>query len=308
MILHEASTRQRLPASILAACALAAFLALPGAAARAQQTKIDVLRIGTSGKMSTEKGTNEKAAIESLRSFIKDETGFENGIIRQKDWRELADKMAKKQLHLGVFQGYELAWAQEKYKDLKPLALAVNVYRYPVVYVVAKHDNPAKDFAGLAGQSLALLANGPRYVSLFVDQQSEAQGKKQETFFSKIVTPDNVEDALDDVVDGKVQAAAADRAALEAYKRRKPGRFKQLKEVAKSQPMPPPVVTFYDGVLEEATLKRFQDGLLRASRTDRGETMLTLFRLSGFETVPADFQNVLAASRKAYPPPDGQTK
>ena len=43
--------------------------------------------------------------------------------------RELADKMTKGELQLGVFQGYEFAWAQEKQPQLKPLALAVNVYR-----------------------------------------------------------------------------------------------------------------------------------------------------------------------------------
>src|SRR5207244_6848780 len=56
------------------------------------------------------------------------------------------------------------------------------------------------------------------------------------TFFPKITSPENTEDALDDVVDGVVQAAVVDRAGLEAYKRRKPGRFNRLKEVARSQP------------------------------------------------------------------------
>jgi hypothetical protein len=105
-----------------------------------------------------------------------------------------------------------------------------------------------------------------------------------------------------------VQAAIADRAALEAYKRRKPGRFNQLREAVKSPPFPPPLVAFCDGALDEATLGRFRDGLLRASKTDRGQTTLTLFRLTGFDLVPSDFGNVLAETRKAYPPPSAQTK
>src|SRR5262249_38599769 len=100
-----------------------------------------------------------------------------------------------------------------------------------------------------------------------------------------------------------VKAAVADRAALDGYKRRKPGRFKQLKEVAHSQPFPPTTVAYYDSFLDEATLRRFRDGLLNAGRTERGETMLTFFRLTGFESVPSDLDRVLAQTRKAYPPP-----
>src|SRR5207244_11836898 len=89
------------------------------------------------------------------------------------------------------------------------------------------------------------------------------------TFFPKITSPENTEDALDDVVDGVVQAAVVDRAGLEAYKRRKPGRFNRLKEVARSQPLPPPLVAYYEGVLDQDTLKRFGDGLLNARRKEK---------------------------------------
>ena len=104
-------------------------------------------------------------------------------------------------------------------------------------------------------------------------------------------------------MEGKVQAVGADRAALEAYKRRKPGRFNQLKQVAQSQRFPPGIVAYQEGVLDQATLQRFRDDLLRASRTERGQTLLTLFKLTGFEAVPPDLNSVLAQTRKAYPPP-----
>lgn len=293
--------------AVLLGLALAAAVALPGVGVSGRQAKVDVLRIGTSGTLTVEKdASKEKGALETLRSFIKEETGLTNEIIRQKDWRELMDKMVKGQLQIGVFQGYEFAWAQEQHAELKPLALAVNVYRYPVAYVVAKKDDPAKDFAGLQGQSLCLPDSGQRYLRLFVERQSQAAGKDAKSFFSKITTKDNVEDMLDDVVDGAVQAAAVDRAALEAYKRRKPGRFNQLKDVAHSQPLPPVVIAYYDKVLDDATLKRFRDGLLGASNKEKGRMMLTLFKLSGFDAPPDDFEKVLAEARKAYPPPSAE--
>jgi ABC-type phosphate/phosphonate transport system substrate-binding protein len=140
-----------------------------------------------------------------------------------------------------------------------------------------------------------------------VDRQAEANGKKAEEFFSKITTPENIEDALDDAVDAK-ESVVVDRTALEAFKRRKPGRFKQLKEVAKSPPFPPPVIAYYDGMLDDATLTKFKDGLLGASKKERGQTLLTLFHLTGFETPPQDFEKVLNETRKTYPPTDAKTK
>src|ERR1700730_2616812 len=131
---------------LLFICALT-LLVVPALAGRARQAKIDILRIGTSGRLSSEK--KEESALETLKAFIQEETGLTNEIVRLKDWRELTDKMVKGELHLGVYQGYEFAWAHEKHPQLKPLALAVNVYRYPVAYVVTQRDNPAKDVAGL---------------------------------------------------------------------------------------------------------------------------------------------------------------
>jgi len=280
------------------------YLAWPsGLFLHAQQAKIEVLRVGTSGTLSSETDTKEKSALDTLRSFIKTETGLNNEIIRQKDWHELADKMAGGTLHLGVFQGYEFAWAHQKHAKLKPLALAVNVNLYPVAYVITRNDNEAKNFADLQTQSLCLPETGQRYLRLFVERQCEANKKPMKEFFSKIAFQQNVEDAIDDVVDGVVSVTAIDRASLEQYKHRKPGRFKKLKNVVHSEPFPPVLVAYYDNVLDEQTLQRFRDGLLNANRKERGQTMLTLFRLTSFEPVPKDFAKVVANTVKAFPPP-----
>jgi ABC-type phosphate/phosphonate transport system substrate-binding protein len=303
MLFRTSSFRFRHRVPILLAWALA-LLAVPLAVVSGQQGNVDVLRIGTSGSLAAGgSSSREKGALESLRSFIKDETGLDNEIVRQKDWRELTDKMAKKQLHLGVFQGYEFAWAQEQQHGLKPLAIAVNVYRYPVAYVITRRDGEAKDIAGLQGQSLSIPATGQGFLRLFVQRQCEDKGKKLDAFFSKVTAPDNAEDALDDVVDGVTGATVVDRTALEAYKQRKSGRFGQLKPVAKSEPFPPPVIAYYGNVVDEATRDRFLKGLLAAADKERGQTMLTMFRLTGFERVPDDFSKVLDETRKTYPPP-----
>jgi ABC-type phosphate/phosphonate transport system substrate-binding protein len=279
----------------------AALLALPGLA-RAQQARA-VVKIGTSGTLSSAtSNAKEVAALDTMQQFIKEQTGLDDQIVRQKNWRDLAQQMAEGKLQLGVFQGFEFAWAQEKYPALRPLAVAVDVYTYPTAYVVTRRDDPARDFAGLKGQSLALSTGTARFLKLYIDRQARAQGQSAKDFFSRVVKMDNAETALDNLVDGKVQEVVADRAALVAYKDRKPGRFNQLKEVAHSKPFPPAVVAYYNDNLDSATLQRFRNGLLSADKTDRGAMLLTLFKLSGFEAPPPDLNKVLAETRQAYPP------
>ena len=55
--------------------------------------------------------------------------------------------------------------------------------------------------------------------------------------------------------------------------------------------------------IRAATLQRFREGLISASQKESGQTLLTLFHLTGFEPIPNDFNRVLAETREAYPPP-----
>jgi ABC-type phosphate/phosphonate transport system substrate-binding protein len=251
----------------------------------------------------TTDSAREKVGVDVLRDFIKEQTGMSNEIQGQQRWDLLADKLAKGQLQIGVFQGYEFAWAQEKVPQLKPLALGVNGERYPIACVVVKRDNAAKSFADLKGQTLVMPATTQGYLMLFVDRQAELCKQKADAFFAKITRTPDVEDALDDIVDGKGQAIVVDQSTLQAYKRSKPGRFNQLREVAQSQPFAPIVVVYCGTFLDQPTISRFKEGLLGAAQKEKGETLLTLSHLSGFETVPPDFDRVLAETRKNYPHP-----
>jgi len=289
-------------AAILSAFTLTIVLPLGLEALGGWQGK-DLLRIGTSGSLTTDKtNPKEKASLSTLTTFIRDETGLENEILEERDWQVLTDKLTKGQLQVGAYQGYEFAWAQEKNPDLKPLALAVNVHRYPVAYVVSNTANKAKDFNGLQGQTFAIPVDGPRYLRFYVTRQAEAAGKDLGTFFSKVTTPEKIESTLDDVVDGVVDAMVVDRAALEVFKVRKPARFKKLHAVAHSQPFPPAVIAYSGKHLDDDTRERFLSGLLGANKQEKGKQMLELFGLTHFEPAPADFGKLLAATRKTYPP------
>jgi ABC-type phosphate/phosphonate transport system substrate-binding protein len=280
-----------------------ALAALAGAAALVEgESSSDTLTIGVSGDLTLKPPTTSKSADKTLKSFIKEQTGMDSVITTEKGWRDLVDKLENKKEQLGVFQGYEFAWAQEKFKNLVPLSIAVNIYRYTTVYVIVNRDNKAATFADLKGQSLEYAGDEQPCVKLFVDRQCQDAGSKAGRFFSKITYKENIEVVLDDVVDGVVQVTVADRAGLEAYKRRKPGRFKQLKEVARSQPFPPAIIAYRRNAVAENLLKRFRRGLEGAREHETGKMMLTLFHLTGFEDPPKDLDKVLARTRKAYPP------
>jgi ABC-type phosphate/phosphonate transport system substrate-binding protein len=296
--------------SALFVLAGAALLAMPEPQTPGAPSDFKVLRIGTTGSLAEGNDpAKEKSALKTLKGFIKDETDLDNEIIDEDGWQKLCEKMSKGDLQVGVFQGYEYAWASEKYPELKPIALALNVYRYPTAHVVTQKDNKAKTFADLKGGTLDIPSTNEHLLKLYINRQCKELSTTSDKFFSKInVGKSNIEDILDDVVDGMVQAAAVDRAALEAFKTRKPARFNKLKEVAKSQPFPPVVVACYGKYLDAATLRSFREGLLNAHRKEKGQTTLTLFHITGFETVPNDFAKVLEQTRKSYPPDEQSTK
>jgi len=282
----------------LSALAIVLLASAAGVLAQAP-SKPKTLLIGSTGLEGTD--AKEKAALKTLKAFIKDETGLENEIRRRDGWRQLADELAADKLHVGVFQGDEFAWAKSKHPALEPLALGINVDRYPVGYVVAKKGGKISKLADLKGKDVTLAATAPRFLFSFLRKET---GAKPEDYFSALKKTENVEDALDDVVDGKVPAAVVEKGSLEAFRRRKPGRFKQLEAVARSEPFPPVVIAYHrDGSLDKSLRATFRQGLLNSSKTERGRTMLTLFRLTGFEPVPSDFDKVLTATEKTYPPP-----
>jgi len=275
--------------------------ALAFTAASAAQAP-SVLKIGsTSSLTGIADSGQEKAGKETLRRFIKEETGLDNEIAACEPWQAIATRLAKGELQFGTFQGYEFAWAVEKHPELKPLAVGTNVHRYPVVCVLVKKDNPAASFADLKGQAVAIPRTIQPSAPLFVNRSAEQLGQKSDAFFKEVKSIDDIESAIDEVIDGKSQATVIDEAALDAYKRRKPGRFKQLKEVARSRPFPPVVIAYKESALDPQTLQRFRTSLLNASKKEKGEMLLTLSRLTGFESPAPDFASVLAETRKNYP-------
>ncbi len=263
-----------------------------------------ILRIGLLGSLF--RGIPEpliKVSLVPFRALVKAETGLNGELITVEDSDKLGEQLTTDKLQLGVFHGFEFGWAREKYAGLVPLVVVVNQQQHLHAHVMVRQDSEAGCLADLGGKSLALSRGSMEHCRLFVERKCQAANKDWKLYFSQITNPANGEDALDDVVDGVAAATVVDGLCLQCYKRRKPGRFEKLKEVHKSEVFPTAVVAYHAGALDEASLRCFREGMIGASERPGGRRLMTLWRITGFEKVPDDYEQTLTDIIKAYPRP-----
>lgn len=259
-----------------------------------------VLKIGTVGPLAP--GGKGVTAENTLKDFVRDDSNLTAEILRQDTWQKLADGLADKSLQVGIFSGSEFVWAQERRATIKPMVLAVQGPKYPVVYVVVAKTDSAKSMSDLKGKAIAI-PEGMKYLRLFAEQQAQKAGQPADAFFSKIVTPEFSEEAIDEVVDGKLAAAVVDGGALETFKRRKKARFDKIKELVHSEKLIPVIIAYADGSIDDATRQQFQGGMINAHQKDRGKALLGIFKLSIFEVPPADFSDIAKQTLRVFPAP-----
>jgi ABC-type phosphate/phosphonate transport system substrate-binding protein len=246
---------------------------------------------------------NVKTTVESFKELMLAQTGFLGDPIKVERLDSLGEDLTKDRMQLGVFFGHEFAWVREKHRELKTLVIVVNQIPYQRCYLLVRNDAMISAFADLKGKSLAIARHTPDPCYLFLERKCQAANGKTEQFFSKITHPDNVEAGLDDLVDGAFQAVLVDEVALHSYKRRKPGRFGRLKELEKSPIFPAAVVAYRPDKWNDADLKSIRDALLNAHQNPEGRQLLTMWKLTGFESVPKDYEEMLRGIVKDYPPP-----
>jgi ABC-type phosphate/phosphonate transport system substrate-binding protein len=247
-----------------------------------------------------------RVLMQPFGALMQTQTGVSGEIVKVGNAEKLGQELSTDQVELGVFHGFEFAWARQKHPELQPLMIAVNQQQHLRALLVVQKESGASAWADLQGKRLALPRGTREHCRLFLDRHCQQLGCAPAQFFSEIATPDNMEEALDKVVDDVVQAAVVDGLSLERYQRRKPGRFARLKTLAQSEVFPAAVVAYRPGAIDEELLQRFRKGMLNAQETALGRQLLTLWKLTGFEAVPGDYEKTLKAIAKAYPPPTGQ--
>ena len=64
------------------------------------------------------------------------------------------------------------------------------------------------------------------------------------------------------------------------------------------------MVAYRPGTLEDKALNRFRDGLVNCQKTILGRQLLTMWKLTGFEPIPDDYEQTLKDIVKTYPAPE----
>lgn len=242
-----------------------------------------------------------KQAKDALKTLVENQTKRPAEISIEEKVSKLATDLADGKLDYGVFLGHEFAWARQANPKLRPLLIAVAGDIRPTAHVIVRQDCQATGLAQLQGKICAIPKGSKGFTRLYLTRQCKSLQKTPQTLFSQVTVPANLEDALDDVVDGVVQVTVVDNTALEAFKRRKPGRAVKLKEIQKSEVFPSPVIAYHEGTMDEGNLAKTREDLLGANDDAEGKRFLTLWKLTRFDKVPEDFEKTLEACAKSYP-------
>lgn len=231
--------------------------------------------------------------------LMKEQTGINGDVRHLPDAMIVADQLQSGKLHLAVFQGHEFAWAKAKHKDLVPLVVVLPNQPPTQVYLLVRWNCDAKNLGNLKDEILTLPIGTKVHTKLFLDEQKKKFLDKNK--FKAELQAGSVTDAIFDVIEKKATVTCVDSVGLEYFRLNNPGQFKNLKILSESPVFPQACVAVRQGHMDEATVKKFQETLLKAADLNEGKTMMTLWRLQKFERVPASYEQHLKECNKCYP-------
>src|SRR5438874_3259665 len=241
----------------LAAAALpvAVLLLLP--ASRAAEGDARGIRIGLVRTLFRDTPASLVDVLsQPLKTLMQSQTGMSGELSVTGDAFDLSKKLKEHTVQLGVFHGFEFAWARQRNPGLKALVVVVCHHRQLHAHLVVRKDSPASCCADLKGKSVAIPLGSREHCHLYLQRRCPGAGADPKKFFAEITTPGSTEEALDDVIDGAVQAAIVDRFALDQYQQDKAARCNRLRIPCQSEMFPTGVVAYQEGSLDEATLRR----------------------------------------------------
>jgi ABC-type phosphate/phosphonate transport system substrate-binding protein len=244
-----------------------------------------------------------QAAARPFKALLESATGVSGQIVHGGEAKSLADRLKSDRVQLGVFQGIEFAWARVANPKLEPIVLCVNQQRTLKAYLLVRAGSAFQKPADLRKKTLTLPAETREHCRVFLERKCVPASRTPKTFFKKLATSADVEEALDDVVDGNVQAALVDGLAWASYRKAKAGCARRLRVLLESEPFPCAVIACQKGRFDPDRVQRFRDGLVGARNSARGRQLLDFVRITGFETVGADYERLLTGIVKSYPPP-----
>jgi ABC-type phosphate/phosphonate transport system substrate-binding protein len=279
-------------------------LVLAPLAARATEPTEATIRIGMVQTLLKDVPDTLVALMaQPFNTLMKTQTGMKGDMIRSGDALALGKDLAEQKVQLGIFLGYEFAWAKQKYPELEPLMIVINQHKELHAFIVIRADSELTKLSELKDQALALGKGIRPHCHLFLDKCCKDHCQCEPCNLCKLANTSSMEDALDDVVEGQAQATLVDSVAWESYQRRKPSRFAQLKIFEESGIFPAAVVAHKPGVLTADQIEKFKKGMATAHESVLGRQLLTLWKITNFEPVPENYSQTLKDIVVVYPPP-----
>lgn len=238
-----------------------------------------------------------------FQRLLRDQAGMAGELCLVADAEALAGQLESGTAHLGVFGGFEFAWARDRFPDLCPLALAVGREPRPTAVVVVNKDGPIRSLEDLRDKPAVLPRDGKEWCRLFAERRCPRPVPG--TTAAGPAEPANGTDALDQVIVGKIPATVVDGGTLKVFADLNPHRAEWLRELCTSPPFPPTVIAYRKGGLDEEAVQGLRRALTGAKQSQQYKDLVRLWRMRGFEPVPADYDEQLARCLKDFPPPDG---
>ncbi len=231
--------------------------------------------------------------------LVKAGTGFDGKLQFPPDAVTLADLIDKGKIDIGVFKGYEFAFAQGRHPKLVPILIAAQHHPVQIVAVV-RDDRRGSTMADLASDKIAVDPLERDLCGLFL-----AKEKRERLNDRNFTTHDasNGSNALFEVIDGKSGGAVVNLASLKSFQQLYPGKAKNLRVLAQTRVLPDSCVAVKAGGLDESAVRKFREALTNVEKLPGGKPLLVLWKLKGFAVFPADYEKSLSQVRDTFSQP-----
>lgn len=260
------------------------------------------LKIGMlSGMFRDQQPKVIQALSKPFRDLMTKHVGYSGDVEVMDCPHALCDRLKENKVQLGVFHGFEFAWAQQRCDDLVPIIVTQPPGGLVQGLIVVQDECPAKSVADLTESGVLIPRGAKAHTLVYLEKARD--GLPAATAKPTAKTDQTPEDVLNAVANGTAKAALVDVVAFDGYKVLNPSTAKGLRVLAKSEEFPPAVVCYRKGTLTDEQVAKIRDGMTASCKTPTGKMLMTLWNLKGFEPPPKTYQSSLDDILKAYPVP-----
>lgn len=243
-----------------------------------------------------------EAAAKPFQNTLRKTAGLNGTMEVLPDYRAVAAALKDGKLDIAVFHGFEYAWVKDM-PELVPVVVTIPNCGKVQACLVVSTANMGAGPKDLKGACVAVPNGSKAHCQMYLDWMREKEGVPAADCCPAKAAGLTSEEVLDEVLNGKFEAALVDVSALVAYELNKPGCFQNLKILRKSELLPAAVVVHRRGGLSADQVVAVRDGLINCNKTAAGKTFTMFWNLKGFAEANADYAAALERSLKAYPPP-----